>query len=265
MTKSQFDDFVANLPEQVQQQLASPGGRRQIAEQLSQMLGMAQEARRRGLADKPAVKQQLKLQEQSILASALVREIQEKYQPADAELKSYYDSHLTDYQQVKARHILIRFKGSRVPLKKDQKDLTEEESLAKAKELKARAEKGEDFAALAKVESDDAGSGAQGGDLGSFGRGRMVPEFEKAAFEQPVGVVGDPIRSAFGYHVIQVQERGARTFEEVKNELAQSQKQAGTQKALEELKAKTSVTIDDAYFGPANAPARPAPGVPAVK
>lgn len=276
MTKSQFDAFVSNLPMQIQTQMATPAGKRQMAERLAEVMGLAQEARNRKLDQKPSVKQQLRLQEESVLASALFQELQDKYAPSEADLKSYYDSHLPEYEQAKARHILIRFKGSRVPLKKDQKDLTEEESLAKAKEIKARLEKGEDFAALAKAESDDAGSGAQGGDLGSFGRGRMVPEFEKAVFEQPVGQVGEPVRSMFGYHVIQVQERGPQSFESLKTEIGEKQKQAGTQKAMEEMKATFNITLDEGYFGPAipapagpassrPAGARPAPGTPAVK
>jgi peptidyl-prolyl cis-trans isomerase C len=265
MTKSQFDAFISNLPAQVQAQMATPAGKRQMAERLAEVIGYAQEARNRKLDQKASVQQQLKIQEQSVLASALVQDIQDKYAPADAELKSYYDSHLNEYEQAKARHILIRFKGSRVPLKTGQKDLTEEESLAKAKEIKARLDKGEDFAAVAKAESDDTGSGAQGGDLGTFSRGRMVPEFETAVFQQPIGQVGEPVRSMFGYHVIQVQERTARPFDEVKGEIAQSQKQAGTQKALDAVKGQMKTVLDESYFGPADAANRPAPGTPAAK
>jgi peptidyl-prolyl cis-trans isomerase C len=271
MTRSQFDSFITALPPQIQAQMATPAGKRQMAERLAEVMGLAQEARNRKLDLKPAVKQQLKLQEESVLASALITDIQEKYAASDAELKAYYDAHLNEYEQAKARHILIRFKGSRVPLKTDQKDLTEEESLAKAKEIKARLDKGEDFAALAKAESDDTGSGAQGGDLGSFARGRMVPEFEKAVFEQPIGQVGEPVRSMFGYHVIQVQERGSQPFESLKKEIADKQKQAGTQQAVETLKGQMKTTLNESYFGPAGAApppptgARPAPGTPAAK
>lgn len=269
-TRSQFESFVANLPDQVRSQMSSPAGKRQMAERLGELKNMAQEARRRSLPEKPVVRQQLALQSDNVLASALIQEIQAEYKPSEEALKSYYDAHLGDYEQAKARHILVRFKGSRVPLKTGQKDLTEEEALAKAQELKGRLDKGEDFAALAKAESDDTGSGAQGGDLGSFARGRMVPEFEKAVFSQPVKVVGDPVRSMFGYHVIEVLERGARPFDEVKTEIEKKERDEGVQKALAELKKTMPVTLDETYFGPPEAASaapgpRPAPGTPAVK
>ncbi len=79
-------------------------------------------------------------------------------------LHKYYDEHKNEFQQVSAHHVLIRFKGSPVPLKEGQKDLTEEEALAKAQEVEKRLKAGEDFGVIAKAESADTGSAAQGGD-----------------------------------------------------------------------------------------------------
>src|SRR4030095_104336 len=94
--------------------------------------------------------------------------------PAEADGQKYYDAHKGEYEKIKARHILIRFKGSPVPAG-EKKDLTEEEALAKTKALRARIVGGEDFATIAKAESDDTGSGAAGGSLDFFGPGQMVP------------------------------------------------------------------------------------------
>ena len=88
-------------------------------------------------------------------------------------------------EQVWARHILV----------KDE---------ATAQAVEARLAKGEDFATVAKEVSTDTGSAAKGGDLGWFGKGAMVAEFETAAFSQKVGVIGPPVKSQFGYHIIQV-------------------------------------------------------------
>ncbi len=88
-------------------------------------------------------------------------------------------------EQVWARHILV----------KDE---------ATAKTVEDRLAKGEDFATVAKEVSTDTGSAAKGGDLGWFGKGAMVAEFEAAAFSQKVGVIGPPVKSQFGYHIIQV-------------------------------------------------------------
>jgi len=84
---------------------------------------------------------------------------------------------------------------------------TDEEALALAKELVKRLRAGEDFAKLAKEYSDDPGSRDNGGDLGWFGRGRVVPEFEKAAFSLKPGEISDPVKTMFGYHIIQVLEK----------------------------------------------------------
>ncbi|MCB0061770.1 MAG: peptidylprolyl isomerase [Caldilineaceae bacterium] len=84
---------------------------------------------------------------------------------------------------------------------------TDAEARALAEEIRQRLLAGEDFATLAQEYSDDTGSGAQGGDLDWFGRGAMVPPFEEAAFSLDVGEISEPIKSQFGYHIIEVLER----------------------------------------------------------
>ncbi len=93
-----------------------------------------------------------------------------------------------------------------VPLQ-ENKALSDAEALALAQELRQRILDGEDFAELAKLYSDDPGSAPNGGDLGWAGRGRYVPEFEDVAFSLPVGEVSEPVKTQFGYHLIQVEER----------------------------------------------------------
>lgn len=103
----------------------------------------------------------------------------------------------TTGERVQASHILISV----------AQDASEEEAqlaLAKAISITQRLNNGEDFATLAEQFSDDAGSAANGGDLGFFGRGQMVPEFEEAAFSLPIGQISEPVRSQFGYHIIKV-------------------------------------------------------------
>lgn len=127
------------------------------------------------------------------------------------EVRQYYDANLSQYQtpgQARASHILLRVDGD-----------NEEEVAARAAELAAEARGGADFAALAREHSEDETNAANGGDLGLFGRGRMVPEFENAAFALGVGEVSDPVRSPFGFHVIQVtekQEEVTQPFAEVR-------------------------------------------------
>ena len=269
MTRTQFERLLANLPANVRSQANTPEGKRQLADRLAEMKVLSQEARRLGLPAQPELAAQLKLQEENFLASALYQQLMTTAKPSEADLKTSYDARKSEFEQAKARHILIRFAGSRVPLRKDQKELTEAEALAKATELRARIVKGEDFAAIAKTESDDTGSGASGGDLGEVTRGRTIPEFETAVFTQPLNQVSEPLKTQFGYHLIQVQERGIIEFDKVKADL---EKEKASEIATEQVKAlhdKAKIVLSDSYFGPAAAPdaagAKPTPGTPAAK
>lgn len=108
---------------------------------------------------------------------------------------------------IKARHILIRFPEA-------EKDQAKKEEAAKAKvdEVAAKLKAGGDFAKLADEYSEDPGNVKDGkklgGDLGWFTKGKMVAEFEKAAFDQKVGVVGEPVKTFYGYHLIKVEALG---------------------------------------------------------
>ncbi len=137
----------------------------------------------------------------------------------DAEARRLYDERKDRYdvpEQVRARHVLVRVAPEASP---------EEVASAEAKARAAyeRLQAGEDFAKVAAELSDDAGSKADGGDLGFFRRGQMVKAFEDAAFSLSPGELGPPVRSDFGFHVIRVEEKREaqlRTYEEVREELA---------------------------------------------
>jgi len=108
---------------------------------------------------------------------------------------------------IKARHILIRFP-------QEEKDKAKQEEIAKKKidEIAAKIKAGEDFVKLADEYSEDPGNSAtgqkQGGDLGWFSRGKMVQEFEKAAFEMKAGQLSEPIKTFYGFHIIKVEKIG---------------------------------------------------------
>jgi peptidyl-prolyl cis-trans isomerase D len=129
------------------------------------------------------------------------------------ELKQYYDQHQSEYnlpERVTAQHILFKTQGK-----------TPEEIEAiknKARGVLERAKKGEDFAGLAKQYSEDEASKISGGDLGSFTRGQMVPEFDNVAFSLGPGAISDLVQTQFGIHIIKVvskQEARARPLQEL--------------------------------------------------
>lgn len=246
-TKSQFEEILATLPEQQRAAAQSPEGRRRVAEQFSELELLAQAARAEKLDQTPLMKLKMTLSADQVLAGTMYQSLGSKID--DAALHAYYDQHKADFETAKARHILITMKGSRAPARPGQKELTEAEALAKANDLHAKLMAGADFSELAKAESDDVGSGAQGGSLGEFGHGAMVKEFEEAAFVQPIGKVGEPVKTAFGYHLIIVDARSAKPFDEVKAQIVGKIGPEQAKKGLEELKQKTPPVLENSYFG----------------
>ncbi len=120
---------------------------------------------------------------------------------SDAEVREWYDDHKDQFKRPASARMTIAY----IPLTVTDADRAA--SLAKAQQVRAEIAGGADFAEVAKRESADKASGAAGGDLGTFGRGSMVPAFEAAAFSLPVGEVSQPVQTQFGWHLIQVQEK----------------------------------------------------------
>lgn len=253
MTVGEYEKFIDTLPDQYKSAARGPA-KRQVIEQLVDLKVMAQEGRKRKLDQDPAYKAQLAFQAENLLAGTLYRQMNADLKLDDADLRKYYEEHKADYERVQARHILIRFKGSAVP-KGDKPELSEEEALAKANALRVRLKAGEDFATLAKAESDDAGSGKNGGDLNFFSHHQMVPAFEDAAFKLPVGQVSEPVKTQFGYHLILVEKHETKTFDEERADIEKKLRPEKAKQAVEALRKQASVTIDDSFFGPA-APAK---------
>jgi hypothetical protein len=197
------------------------------------------------------------LQAETILAQAVYSEMVEEPLP-EADILAYYKEHEQEWMEAKGRHILVRFQGSRVPPRDGQPDLTEEQALESAKALRAKIVAGGSFADIAKAESDDQGSGENGGDLGTIEKGGMVDEFDEVAFSIPVGQVSEPVKSAFGYHLILIDSRGAKPLDTVRTEIEQAMRPELGAKAVEALKAKTAIVFNEDYFGKAPDPT-PAP------
>jgi peptidyl-prolyl cis-trans isomerase D len=141
-----------------------------------------------------------------------------KPQISDADVLAYYNAHKDQYQvkeQSKVRHILIA-----VPAGSDAK--VDAAAKAKAEDILKQIKSGGNFADLASKNSDDPGSKTQGGELGWLDPGKTVPEFDKAAFSLPVGQTSDLIKTQFGYHILQVEDKKTahlRPLAEVKAEI----------------------------------------------
>jgi foldase protein PrsA len=169
---------------------------------------------------------------------------------SDADIKTYLDKNhatLDTPEQVQAKHILVA-------------------DLATANKVEAELKAGADFAAEAKKYSTDPSSKDKGGDLGFFGKGQMVPSFQAAAFSQPIGVVGPPVKSPFGYHIIVVEAKKPKTVatlansgDKIKAQLMQTQEQQQIPQFLAGLRSKANIQIYDDKLKDALPPAPPAP------
>jgi parvulin-like peptidyl-prolyl isomerase len=262
LTRSQFEVLLSALA-QNGRPAVSAAQKRQVAQQFAELETMAQEARKRKLDESAEVKQMMVIQSDSFLANTLAKKVSDDMHFTELDLRAYYDANKNEFQEAKGSHILIRYKGSSVPLKPNEKDLTPEEALAKAQDIRKKILAGEDFATLAKAESDDAGSGAKGGDLGTFKQGQMVPPFDQAAFSLPIGEVSEPVKSQFGYHIIKIASRDTKPFDAAKAQIEKELKPKMAKEAMEQIKAHTPVTLNDAYFGAeVEGPKPPAPAGP---
>ncbi len=146
----------------------------------------------KGLADRNSLTE---AEFRDLYVSRLLRQKLEEVAPLDVKETE---------EQDQARHILISFPEATDGKTQEQ---IEAETLDKIKAIRERIVKGEAFADVAKEVSEDTGSKEKGGDLGWFGKGRMVAEFENAAYSQTPGVLGDPIKTQYGYHLILVEEK----------------------------------------------------------
>ena len=142
----------------------------------------------------------------------------------DKDIKKYYDDEYVG--DISAKHILVKVKGAT-----DTEGLSDEDAKKKAEDLIKKLDDGEDFAKLAKENSDDTGSAANGGDLGYFNKGQMVKEFEDAAFGLKVNeYTKEPVKTTYGYHII------LKTGEKDKGKLTKALKKEIKEKIVSEKK-----------------------------
>lgn len=260
-------DARLRIPVEARQGLLSrPQSVEQIASNLYIYRVWGAQAQAKGLDQEPEVAAALRLVRDKVLADAWTARMARQNALADDVAldmaRTAYRAKPERYkqpEQVHARHILI------------QGDTPE--ARAQAEKLLADLKGGADFAQLAKEHSADKSNGPKGGDLGFFGKGRMVPEFEEAAFAlQKKGDLSEVVQTQFGYHLIQLEDRrpeSIRPFEEVRDALVaevratvvNDARVADAQKVLAAAKpdreAIEAFTAKYADGAPANAAAQP--------
>lgn len=205
ITQQDVEMAMARFPQQNQEHFASEIGKEQLLEQLISFELLHKFAIDEQLEETEEFKSQLELLKKDLLIQAAVKKVLDVVTISDEEVKKYFEDNKEMFKgeaSVRAKHILI-----------DNED--------KAKEIKEKINNGLSFEEAAR-EFSTCPSNSQGGDLGTFTRGKMVPEFENAAFELEVGQISEPVKTQFGYHLIKVDEKSPevmKSFDEVKDSL----------------------------------------------
>ena len=190
-------------------------------------------------------KNELKVPDKRKVRYALVdmQGIRSRTQISPQDIARSYEDNQQQYatpEQVRASHILLKTEGKDEAVVKKQ-----------AEELLAKVKAGADFADLAKKNSQDETSAVKGGDLDFFGKGRMVPEFDKAAFTLAPGQISDLVKTQYGFHIIKVTEKKAattKTLEEVRAQIEDQLKwdraQAEAQRISDDVAGKLKLAAD---------------------
>lgn len=209
ITQADLEREMQNLPDYAQQMFEGEKGREKFLDEIVKKEILYQEALKKGLDKAPDfTKKMEEFKKLTLVSELLEKEIMAKAKASDQEVKEYYDKHREEFattSQIKASHILVK---------------TE----AEAEKILERLKKGEKFDAVAKKESLDKQSAQNGGDLGYFKRGDMVPEFEKAAAALKAGEISKPVKTSFGFHIIKVTDKKTGPvieFEQIKGMISQ--------------------------------------------
>ena len=225
ITEADVDAYIKNMPQDQQAYAAYPQFREHVLKQLMAFHLYAKMAVEEKMDETEEFKAMLENARKEILAQTAINSVLKDVVVTEEEMLAFYNEnpdHFAEAESAHAKHILVD---------------TEE----KAMEIMTSIEKGEAVFEDAAKEFSSCPSNAQGGDLGEFGRGQMVPEFDQVAFEAEIGKVVGPVKTQFGYHLIKVEgrkEASVMPFEEVKdyiqgNLLQQKQNEVYTAKFRE--------------------------------
>lgn len=236
ITTGDFDRELKNLPEYLKAMADTPQGRKEMLDTMIIRELILQQASKDGLDKGAEIEEKLQdLKKRLIVESFLKKKVEVESKVSDEDMKKFYEQNKDKFksgEQVKASHILVK-------------------SEKEAKDILAQLKSGGNFEELAKKSSVDSSS-AKGGDLGWFGKGSMVPAFEKAALALKEGQISDVVKSDFGFHIIKLTGKrpaGIRPFEEVKEQIKgaimPTKQQEVFQKIKEELKKTAKIAIKE--------------------
>lgn len=254
VTEADFQAVLAQLPQQQQMMVQIvQGAKEELVNRIAERKLLSLEAEAKGLDRSPEYLRSLAQTKDDLLAREYLRSetpaLQAKMKVSDAEVKAYFDAHAKDFTtpaKATARHILVMVKGPAT----QGKGVSEAEARKKIAEIQKRLKAGRKLKDLVKQYSDDTASADKGGLYEDFDPKSMDPAFAKAVETQPLGKVGAPVKSMYGYHLIEVEKRtpaAPQTFEQAKAQAEEAAAKARQEQVWKELiadlKKKYPVTL----------------------
>jgi peptidyl-prolyl cis-trans isomerase C len=236
LTSGQVTQELERLPAPSRTYLAAPDRKRQFVENLVMNDLLFQEGQKQGFDRDPEIERQVADLRKRLVVQRVMKVYQAPPTISDETVKAQYDQNpgLYSTTQIRASHILV----------KDEND-----AKAILAQLRTNPEK---FADLAREKSVDTTSAKKGGDLGMFGQGRMVPDFERTAFVLKPNEISDVVKTQYGFHIITVTERkegDAKPFDQVKEQIRATLRNKGLQDQVQghfdDLKKQADLKISD--------------------
>lgn len=236
ITSDDFKNEVENLPPYLRPMAETPEGKKELLDTMVVREIIMQEAKKEGIDKSQAVAAKLEELKQRVIVEAfLKKKIEEQAKISDADLQKFYDENKDKFksgEQAHASHILVK-------------------SEAEAQDVLAQIKKGASFEEMAKKHSVDAAA-AKGGDLGWFGKGSMIPDFEKVVFGMKEGETSGIVKTQYGFHIIKLTGKrpaGIRSFDESKEliraKLLPEKQQAIFAKLKEEMKKGAKISVNE--------------------
>lgn len=232
ITEKELNEIISKYPADRKMMFESEQGKKQLLEQMIQFELLNQFGKELKLEETNEYKETVARLSKEILTQMTISKVLADITVTDEEAKKFYDEHqeqFTEQPTVSAKHILVESEEEANKIKNEIEDgtMTFEEAASKYSSCPSK---------------------EQGGNLGAFGRGMMVPEFEEAAFAAEIGKLTNPVKTQFGYHLILIDEKNegkVKAFDEVKDavvqQLIQERQQRKYLDVLKELEAKFTV------------------------
>jgi peptidyl-prolyl cis-trans isomerase C len=259
ITQDDYMREISRVPDWAKSNFKDLDGKARFLDELIKKELLYEQAKKMRLQnDKEYIDKVNDFKKMTLVTMILKKEVEDKVSMDDSQVKDFYDKNADKFRigtQIKASHILVK---------------TEDE----AKDIESKLKQGANFSELAKKLSLDKVSGAKGGDLGYFARGKMVPEFERAVLMLKPGEISDPVRTRFGYHIIRlddIKEGKLASYEQsaesIKRQLEAEKKKALFDNFVKQLESETEVSRNKEALASITLPwdtAHPQPSIPAA-